>query len=429
MKRTITTCLSILSLSVFGQTIIPEVFTPPLTGFNRIQDENPYILMERSTNETGTDWLPYNRLIRIKSPLLQKVIEDRTSRWENDVWIDQSLETDSIITEADQTTLKTDFNYLYYNYPNLNFEYKTKHSFTNDENKRPIMILTQVANPPTSNNYVNSTKLTIQYNSSGQRIKDSYQSYNPSGMSYTYYFYNTENKLIADYSTKQNGDSIAKSLYTYTSSNAISSINKYSYDQDLGEWLPAAADTFEYNANGEISKLTKYNVSSNDGSNPTFRPSSIDEYQYTATGKLAEILTSNWVNSNQSWKLSDKRTFTYVNEKPTLGYFYRSLDGVTINSTPVFRFSFAPLTSNNEFTKNLDHVSTFPNPANQTLTINLGHDKTATVTVYDMKGQLILSENIIVSGTLNTDNLPNGLYLLKLQSENEQIHRKIVIQH
>lgn len=427
MKRTITTCLSILSLSVFGQTIIPEVFTPPLTGFNRIQDENPYILMERSTNETGTDWLPYNRLIRIKSPLLQKVIEDRTSRWENDVWIDQSLETDSIITEADQTTLKTDFNYLYYNYPNLNFEYKTKHSFTNDENKRPIMILTQVANPPTSNNYVNSTKLTIQYNSSGQRIKDSYQSYNPSGMSYTYYFYNTENKLIADYSTKQNGDSIAKSLYTYTSSNAISSINKYSYDQDLGEWLPAAADSFEYNATGDVSKLITYRVISTDGTSPTFRPSSTDEYQYTATGKLSEILTSHW--SNNSWKLSDKRTFTYVNEKPTLGYFYRSSDGVTANSTPAFRYSFAPLSSTNELIKNVDNVSVFPNPANQSLTISLNEDITGIACLYDAKGQLILYQTIKGRNTLNTTDIPNGLYLLKLQSGNEQIHRKIVIHH
>lgn len=426
MKRIFTTFFSLISLYVMGQNAIPQVFTPPLTGYNRIRDENPYMLVEQATDETGTNWTPYNRLIRTKAPLLNKTTEDRTSVWETNTWKDQYLQKDSFITEADQTTIKTIFSYLSYQFSTFSFEQKSRYTYTNDASKRPTQIIVQQANPPTSNNYQNYYRLSMQYNSTGQREKDTYLFYNPTSTVTTGYTYNNQNQVTARYSFNEMGDTTSKGFYNYTSEHRILNFVQFSYDEDLGDWALLSADTFEYNSEGDISKLIRYLEVSVNGGPPQFSPYSIEEYQYTATGKLQEILTRNW--SGQSWALTNKMVFSYVNEKPTIGYLYVSPDGATININPAYRYTFAPMTATEELYSALTNLSVYPNPSNNILNIDLGNN-TGTATLFDNKGQVAIHQTLEGKTTLNTASLASGIYMLRLQSGNEQTTRKVLINH
>lgn len=428
MKRTLTTFFSLISLYVMGQDAIPQVFTPPLTGFNRIRDENPYMLMEQATDATGTTWQRYNMLIRTKSPILNKTIEDRTSVWENNTWKDQFVQKDSFITEADLTTIKTDFNYYSYDFSTFSFAQKSKYTYTNDAGKRPTQIIVQSANPPTSNSYQNYYKLTIQYNSTGQRIKDSYLFYSPASTTSTNYTYNDQNQVTARYSFNEMADSSGKGFYTYSPEHRILNFIQFSYDEDLADWTPSSADTLEYNATGQITKYTRYVMMSFNGGNAVFGPYNIEEYQYTATGKLKEVLTRNWDDNIQSWVLSGKMVYTYVNEKPTIGYFYNSTDGITISPNPSYRYTFAPMTGIGETHSILSNVSIYPNPGNEILTIDLGKNS-GTATLVDSKGQVAITQTLDGKTTLNTAELTPGIYLLRLQSGDELTTRKVIINH
>lgn len=428
MKRTLTTFFSLISLYVMGQEAIPSAFTPPLTGFNRIRDENPYMLMEQATDETATNWDRYNMLVRTKSPVLNKTIEERTSVWETNTWKDQYVQKDSFITEADQTTIKTDFSYVSYNYTTFSFEQKSKYTYTNDANKRPAQILVQNANPPMSNNYQNYYKLSIQYNPAGQRIKDIYQFYSPVSTTTNNYTYNAQNQVTANYSFNEMGDSSGKGFYSYTPEHKLLNFTQFSYDEDLAEWMPSSADTFEYNAEGHISKYIRHLIVSTNGGNPSFRPYMIEEYQYTATGKLKEILTKNWYDNSQSWLLSNKSVYTYVNEKPTIGYFYRSLDGLSISPNPSYRYTFAPMTGTREVHSILSTASVYPNPSNEMLTVDLGKNS-GTATLFDSKGQVTMTQTVDGKSSLNTSELTAGIYLLRLQSGAEQTTQKVIITH
>lgn len=427
MKKTLTTLFSLVSLYALGQTALPQVFRKPLTGYDRIRDENPYIIEERATDETATNWMPYSRLLMVKSPIFNLTVEDRTSTWEAGVWKDELVRTDSLVSETDHIAVKTNFNYYKYDRATLQFEQKRKCNFTYNSDKRPSQIMVQIANPTASENYVNSYKITIQYNAVGQRIKDTYQFYNQPSISYVHYTYNGENKVTREYTLTQTGDTVSNIYYSYTPENRLFSINQFHYDNDIGSWMPYSADSFEYNTAGEISKHIEYLTYSNTGTAPTFRPFGTEEYTYSSTGKLSEILTQNW--TNEAWTLSSKRVFTYVNDKPTVGYYYLSNNGTTININPSFRYTFTTLTGNENLNSAFTNLSVYPNPSNQELTIDLGSGKEGTVSLFDFKGKQRFTKQIDGSLTFETTELPAGIYLLKLQSGTEQTMRKIVISH
>ncbi|MES2559701.1 MAG: T9SS type A sorting domain-containing protein [Bacteroidota bacterium] len=426
MKRTLVTLCTLFTLPVIAQEAIPEVFNRPLTGFNRIREENHYMLMDRATDATGSNWERDTRITRLKSTLLNRIIEDRTSAWETNDWKDQFLQKDSIITEADQTTIKIDYSYTSYNYGTFSFEQKTKYQYTNDAAKRPVQIFVQSANPPASDNYQNYYKLTIQYDAAGLRTKDSYQYYNPASTSSKNYTYNDQKQVTATFSFNQVGDSSGKGFYTYTPDYRILNFIQFSFDEDLGDWMPTSADSLEYNAQGQISKYTRYLMLSTNGQNPEFGPYSIEEYQYTATGKLSEILTRN--RSNDEWILTSNLVFTYVNEKPTVGNYYRSDDGTTLNPNPTYRYTFAPPTGTTETNALLTNASVYPNPVNDLLYIDLGKDS-GTATLFDNKGSSIAQQPVNGKTSINTSALTPGIYLLRLQCGDEQTTRKILINH
>lgn len=79
-------------------------------------------------------------------------------------------------------------------------------------------------------------------------------------------------------------------------------------------------------------------------------------------------------------------------------------------------------------------VNFYPNPANENLIINIesiNEFTNATLLVYDALGKVLFSSKISTNNyAINTKDLQNGIYLIKLSIEGEkEISKKIIIQH
>ena len=76
-------------------------------------------------------------------------------------------------------------------------------------------------------------------------------------------------------------------------------------------------------------------------------------------------------------------------------------------------------------------VAVFPNPINSgdLLNINLKTDEQIEIELYSIIGKLIYSKNIVgsTSYTIDVGNLKNGVYLLRIKTDNASISKKIII--
>ena len=70
----------------------------------------------------------------------------------------------------------------------------------------------------------------------------------------------------------------------------------------------------------------------------------------------------------------------------------------------------------------------FPNPANNILNIVSSENQNLNVNIYNLLGKNVYSENSITPiSKINISDLPNGMYIISVVSENSQISKRIVI--
>jgi len=84
----------------------------------------------------------------------------------------------------------------------------------------------------------------------------------------------------------------------------------------------------------------------------------------------------------------------------------------------------------NNISTNYFNISLFPNPATNTLTLNLGQLKdiqNTTVNIYDIQGKLLLQQNIMQQQTeLNISSFAKGIYIVKVTNDKETMQSKFV---
>lgn len=100
---------------------------------------------------------------------------------------------------------------------------------------------------------------------------------------------------------------------------------------------------------------------------------------------------------------------------------------------PVFGRKIPPpvgLYEQNNFSAD-QYYSVYPNPANNIVTVLSNNKQTIRFVLRDMLGKIILEENIFASEhAISTNELSEGIYLLQIISEKNQVHtQKLIIQH
>jgi len=109
---------------------------------------------------------------------------------------------------------------------------------------------------------------------------------------------------------------------------------------------------------------------------------------------------------------------------------------IGLDLTPALRLNFDASINTNDLNSNNDHISIFPNPANNTLNVRsrIEGGNNYTLRVTDIQGRIVV-ENEVKKGagihmeTISTNNLSNGIYNVQVISSNGIATRKVVIAH
>ncbi|WP_033961402.1 DUF7619 domain-containing protein [Psychroserpens jangbogonensis] len=130
--------------------------------------------------------------------------------------------------------------------------------------------------------------------------------------------------------------------------------------------------------------------------------------------------------------------YVYFKIKPKTGY---AIGDIIPNSSAIYFDFNAPIITNTfetEFVEELLSVSefdfndfeVFPNPAKDKFTVKLNTSINGTLSVYDIQGKLILDQNVTESNLIemNVSQLQNGMYFIKLKSDQFEAIKKLIIE-
>ena len=106
-------------------------------------------------------------------------------------------------------------------------------------------------------------------------------------------------------------------------------------------------------------------------------------------------------------KLTDYRTPRYVSSCDSTNYMSRPI----VEEKPKF------------------DLSIFPNPANTFLTVKSFPSQNIKLSVFDIRGVLVLQKMISTTSDVDIKNLADGIYILKAENEGATITQKLIVHH
>jgi hypothetical protein len=135
---------------------------------------------------------------------------------------------------------------------------------------------------------------------------------------------------------------------------------------------------------------------------------------FTATDNFQYLIIGNFYD--------DVNTDTLV-VRPANNISYYYIDDVCLSTDSAYCDTWTGI---NEVLHD-NNISIIPNPANTFFQIN-GIQGELEIKIYDVVGKLALDININ-NNLLNIESISNGIYLIKINSQNKSIIKKIIIQH
>ena len=97
-------------------------------------------------------------------------------------------------------------------------------------------------------------------------------------------------------------------------------------------------------------------------------------------------------------------------------------------SYAIQRFIIDGTLSNQDF--ELKNIAIYPNPSTGLFTVSTGNKAIDKVDVYDVTGKVVLSKNNFSNANsqtvLDMKNVSNGIYFVKISSENQNIVKRII---
>jgi len=116
-----------------------------------------------------------------------------------------------------------------------------------------------------------------------------------------------------------------------------------------------------------------------------------------------------------------------IKTKSTCSVFKPSLVKLAASSTaaqPASNFSGLRTYTVSALSADTASFSLFPNPASDRFDINLGGDKTAMLTIFDLRSCVVLSQLITGSGQVNISSLLDGVYIVDVNGIREKLIKK-----
>lgn len=176
------------------------------------------------------------------------------------------------------------------------------------------------------------------------------------------------------------------------------------------------------------------------------------EYSQNETDKLFLVESSRWIENSFSWEKNGKSVFTTINNYVEDDILYWEYVNVYL---PVYSFNFevSELVENytwinNEWSKTSttnyyfspditvgvdpvfeSHVSIYPNPVHDFLTIKLEKPSEAICLLRDISGRIVLQKQFYQSDKVNMSFLSPGIYLLELRQNGKRLLSEKLLIH
>ncbi|HET6559058.1 MAG TPA: T9SS type A sorting domain-containing protein [Prolixibacteraceae bacterium] len=253
----------------------------------------------------------------------------------------------------------------------------------------------------------NGTKEDLEYDGNGNNTSRTAYNWDKQTSQWIGFFkyeyaYSSEAKLTN--STNSTWDkntsqwiNVNKTDYTFDiNGNEIEEL--YSkWDTVAGKWIGRQKYESTYNDKGYLnSEITYLGWSKPDG---TLDISSKDDYEYDSNGNNTSITSYYWNLSENAWSIRTK----------TNNYY-----------------SLHDLTNKVDIKEN-QKVRLYPNPVDETFTLEINDNLVTQCQLYNSNGQLL--QTLRVERGINTYNikhLKQGMYLLKIKTEEETVVKKVI---
>ncbi|MES2766320.1 MAG: T9SS type A sorting domain-containing protein, partial [Bacteroidota bacterium] len=289
-----------------------------------------------------------------------------------------SMKRTSELNYTDFDSVETIFNYTYVDgfgtYPNGRLDNSTRKTYNAD--KKPALSIQSSGTSKDTIRYIYSSTGMLQ------------EEYSSSNATKTLYEYDVDNNLISEILYRQNS-------------------NK--------EFIQSFKNTYEYNEKKLISKKQHWKWID---STQTWEPGigGIYEYYYDSENRLIEVIYSEW----------RKKIVTKDNDDELLGEF-------SPKQKWVYNYS-SPSSIENEIENSLS-LAVHPNPLKEGSTISYAflHDGLLKITLHDIFGReiAIIHNDFENAGShtipFKNENLPNGIYFLKMNAGGQVVTKSVNI--
>jgi hypothetical protein len=410
------------------QSLIPTVWDRPVTGFNQLVEENPYMLQQQMVSG---QWANFQRFTHQIAPNVDHIGESITSQWQASAseWKNVQIQKDSFVLDG-QNRISVAIEEVLYDYGQFTYQAKNKYQYTYDANNAITFINVMSAVPANSNNYTNSWTMSLFYNPDGSRNRDSMYYYSQQEVYVSSYNYNPDGSIASNFGFNEIGDTISKAYFSYYTPTRMRTNTSSYLDETSDTWETQNADSFTYDAEGNISGYISWGIFF-DGTNTQFAAITNDSYHYSASGKLDEIITRTWNSGNNAWDDDSKTTILYnPQDKAVLGNIYASTGSGGWESTPTYRYLFDVPTGIANVYGSRINASVYPNPTKDIIIIKLENqsDEIKDIKLFDLKGKSI-SPVVNADHTIDLSSLNDGIYSLLVITENGASVQKISVQH
>jgi flagellar hook assembly protein FlgD len=247
----------------------------------------------------------------------------------------------------------------------------------------------------------------------------------------------------------------------------LDSVEHKFWDTNTNSFKKSGRSFYLYNGQGQLVQKIRQQLQTN-----TYTNSSMLEFGYDNFGNKNATVSFNWDNANNSWRPSSGDYYTFDIQGRTTEYVIKQVDnnnqlknvGRTqttfasdssiiietganwINGTWVvlykneWVFENVGVTSIEDFSENKATLKTYPNPFTTNTIIEFESVKAAeaTIQIADYTGRIVFeSQQMVLSGKnsflwnavdKNGTALTSGMYFLKLKSNNQSFHTKLLKQ-
>ena len=215
-----------------------------------------------------------------------------------------------------------------------------------------------------------------------------------------------------------------------TGSNAGAEITLMIYDSATFMFDPF--DPFNYIYTSEIYTLTANDVSNGYFEIPVVTNSGWDPVSGSSIWENLTLIPGTYYFGIQMTSYSNTYDIRIQDDKTVpqpwwSSMIYLPVQGSTYSNGNAFAIRLNLGTSVDLVESSANKLQVFPNPVNNVININLKNNIKSNYEILDISGKILLSDSFLNETQINSSNLKNGIYLIKIRNDFNTFTKRVTI--